>query len=233
MSEAGPEAGPQFNDLTEVVSTIVDHLCRLLPKDDEGMTRREGFRAATFVDYFGLRGHLDVQDKSSKHATVVSLTQRVGTLLATKLQQVGGLVVESDHHFYGIAPRFAEIGTFGASSSNPEAPDDFLSHVAVWGSGHKVAMELAVELEHNCFTAALSQTDKDEGLVGWHTGITLLENTTMYLMHHSNTYLKIEPLSEVVNGRKLVHINDNYLRRKNSRGELRHVQVDMAALFYR
>ena len=103
--------------------------------------------------------------------------------------------------------------------------DDFMSHVAVWGSGHKVAMELAIELEHNCCTAALSQTDKDEGLVGWHTGITLLENTTekMYLMHLSNAYLKIEPLSEVVKGRKLVHINDNYLRRKNSRDEPRHV----------
>ena len=109
--------------------------------------------------------------------------------------------------------------------------------MAVWGSGHKVAMELAMDpkLQHNCCTNIVSKTNNEAGLVGWHTGLTLLEVTTgtMFVMNLSNAKLRIEPLSEVVHGRELVHINDTYLRRKDSRdGKPRHVQVDMAALFY-
>ena len=110
------EAGPQLNDLIAVVFLIVDQLCRLLPDDDEEMTRREGFRASTFLDYFGLLGHLDLDYME----TIGQLKQRVGALLAQKLRKIGGLVVQSDHTYYGIAPRFATIGRFGGSKSDPE-----------------------------------------------------------------------------------------------------------------
>ena len=88
-------------------------------------------------------------------------------------------------------------------------------------------MELATEVHPDCCLP------HNEGLEGWHTGLTLLDDQTneMHLMHYNFPHLVIQPIATVINSRKGVHINDCYLRMKNN-DELQHVQVDQAALFY-
>ena len=157
------ELPPKFNDLMAIVFLIIDQLCVMC--QDEETTRREGFTASTFLFYFGLQGHLDVENWTE----LGPLTQRVGELMSTKVREKGGLVIKSRDRLYGVAPRFAPIAHFASSHSTPEAPEDFLSDVGMWGSGRKVAMELDIDPKFQqkcCTSSVVSNTNEAPTIVG-------------------------------------------------------------------